>query len=153
MGRQLVHVLHGQGGAHFEHDGRVPQLADRREILARIEAHLLVDVRIQRVGRDRAHAHGVAVRRRLGDHVHADVAARARAVFDDHRLAQRLRHACTHRARHEVGRSARGIGHDETDRLGRKSLLRGQRAGGQAQQCRSGAQHAAARWVRKGGGG
>ena len=45
---------------------------------------------------------GVPVRRRLHDHVGADVAARARAVVDDDRLPPSFRQLLPHRARKDV---------------------------------------------------
>jgi hypothetical protein len=77
-------------------------------------------VRVQRIGRDRAEADGVAIGRGLGHGVHADVAARAAAVVDEHRLAELFRHLLAHGARHQVGGAAGRVGHDEADRLGRK---------------------------------
>src|SRR5439155_775255 len=56
--------------------------------------------------------------------------AGAGAIFDHHLLPERLRHLREHRAREEVGRAARRVGHDQADRLRRISLrLRGRRRG------------------------
>jgi hypothetical protein len=132
-GDQVGHRLDRRSRRHFEHDGRGAQQADRREVLARIEGHRLVDVRVQRVGRDRAETDGVAVRRGLGHRVHADVAARAAAVVDQYRLAQLLRHLLAHGARHEVGGAAGCVGHDEADRL-RRIVRRVREGEGRGQQ-------------------
>src|ERR1041384_7452547 len=45
----------------------------------------------------------VAIGRRLGDHLGADVAAGARAILDDELLAEALRQPLTHQARLDVG--------------------------------------------------
>ena len=66
------------------------QVRDRRQVLRRIERHLLVQARIDHDRRARRDQQRVAVGRRLRDHRRADVAAGAAAVVDDERLLQLL---------------------------------------------------------------
>jgi hypothetical protein len=51
-----------------------------------------------------------------------DDAGRARHVLDDHRLAERPRHAIGQEPRHHVGRSARAGRNDQLDRARRPGL-------------------------------
>src|SRR6185503_853982 len=67
---------------------------------------------------DAADADRVAIGRRLGDHVRADVAARAGAVLDEDRLAPGLGPAIADQTRIDVGDAAHGKRHDDPDRLG-----------------------------------
>ena len=61
--------------------------ADRHEILLDIERQLVVELRIDRVRRQREQER-VAVGRRLGRDVGADIAGGATAIVDDDRLSQ-----------------------------------------------------------------
>ncbi|MNN55412.1 hypothetical protein D3C81_1702850 [compost metagenome] len=97
-------------------------------------------MRVERIGGDRAEADGIAVRRGLGHGVHADIAARAGAVLDHHRLAQFLAHALAYRARHQVGGAAGSVGHDKADRPGRITVA-GRGGGAEADGERGGACH------------
>src|SRR6202040_3635753 len=74
----------------------------------------------------RALEYGVAVRRAFGDQIGADVAAGARPIVDDNRLAPCLGQLLADRAGHDVERTAGGERDDETNRLRRVGLLRGQ---------------------------
>jgi len=65
---------------------------------------------------DRADADGVAVGRGFRDGVDADGERAARAVVDDDRLAELLRDSRRDDARDVVGRAARGLRDDETQR-------------------------------------
>jgi hypothetical protein len=86
---------------------------DGREILRRIEWQLLVKTRIGRIGRDVAEQHRVAVRRRLGDEIGAQIGRCAGLVLDDDRLAHKLRHLLSDEPREKIRASARGIRHDQ----------------------------------------
>ncbi|MCY1375134.1 hypothetical protein D9M69_625240 [compost metagenome] len=90
-----------------------------------------------------AHHQRVAVGRRLGDEVGADVPARARAVVDHHRLAPVLAHLHGDQPRRRIGGAARRERHDDADRLVRKvARLRGgdQRQADEEQRAREMAQ-------------
>ena len=105
---QLAQVLrrHRRVGDH--EDTRVAKFGDRREIAQHIETRLCVDVRVDDDGAVIAEQQRVAVRRALGDQFRADVAGRARPVFDDHRLAETRAELVGDRARAVVGNAARG---------------------------------------------
>ena len=99
---------------------------DRHEVLVGIERHL----RHQRGRRDEI-AGGdqdrVAVGRRLGDGIGAERAARARAVLDHHRLAERLAELLPDQAGGHIGDAAGRERHDDADRAPGICLrLRGQ---------------------------
>ena len=112
---------------HDQHVVDVDRAHDRREVLHRVVRHLRVDADVDRERRDVAEQQRVAVGRRLGDGVGADHAARAGAVVDDDRLAERLGQRLLHDARIEIDRAARRERHDDADRL-RRIRLRVQRA-------------------------
>ncbi|KAG1388018.1 hypothetical protein G6F59_016140 [Rhizopus arrhizus] len=114
-GRREIHVVLGAGlaqldqvghrldlvrGRDAQHVRHAQQQRDRRERGERVELHLGMQRGMLRVVRGVQHQR-VAVGLRLGDLVRADVAGGARAVLDDHRLAQRARqylrqHAADH---------------------------------------------------------
>ena len=66
----------------------------------------------------------VAIRRGPGDARHADRAAGAADILDEHGLAERPAHRFGDETRHRIGRAAGRRRHDERDRLGRKGRLR-----------------------------
>ena len=119
---ELREVLRRHRRVDGQDQRHAQQVRDRRQVLRRIERHLLVEARIDHDRRARRDEQRVAVGRRLGDHRRADVAAGAAAVVDDERLLQLLRQPLGHRARGDVRRSARRPRHDDGDRLGRIRL-------------------------------
>ena len=117
-----------------EHRRRHADLRDGREIAHRVVRHLVVEARIDGVGGDRRHQQRVTVRRGLGDHVGADVAARPGLVLDEELLAQEVAHLGPDDARDRIGRSAGREGHHDADRFGGILIVRlahgaGQREG------------------------
>ena len=96
--------------------------ADRLEILHGVVGQLGIEERIDRVGRDRSDQEGVAVRRGLRDRAGAEIAARARAVLHDERLAEILLHVLREQPPEQVGGAAGRERHDEIDLLGRPFL-------------------------------
>ena len=90
----------------------------RREILSRVEWEFLVEAGIGGISRDIAEQHGVAVRRRFGDEIGAEIGRRARLVLDHDWLAHELGHFLSDQPREEVGSAARGIRDDQMNRLG-----------------------------------
>ena len=102
---------------------------DRSEVLDHVEWQLGVDVRIDCERTGRGNDERVAIGGRLGDVIDADNAVGAATVVDHHRVVHPLVELLRQRPRHDVDRSARGIRHDDADRLARKSLSRaGRRA-------------------------
>ena len=113
---QVADRARGIGRVHHQRGRRDADPADRLEVLARIEPDVVVERRAdaERAGVDqRDHA---AVGRTLGDHPHADGAARAAAVVDDDRLAERFAELVGKDARDDVGAAARRERHDHGDR-------------------------------------
>jgi len=100
---------------HHEHR-HVGDERNRRECLAGIERHRPVEKFIDALEAGRGHQQRVAVRLRLGDDVGADIAARARTILDDDRLAERLRELLAHRAGEHVDQPARRERRDHADR-------------------------------------
>ncbi len=79
----------------------------------------------------RAHQQRVAVRRRLGDQVRADIASGACAVVDHDLLAERARQALGQRTADDIGGTAGRVRHHEADRLVGIVVGRGQGRGQQ----------------------
>ena len=90
----------------------------RREILGRIEGQLLVEAGIGRICRDVAKQHGIAVGRRLGDEIGAEIGRRAGLVLDHDRLAGKFGHLLPDEPREEISPAARGIRNDQMNRPG-----------------------------------
>src|SRR5436190_11604914 len=90
----------------------------RREILSRVEWELLIEAWIGGIGRDISEQHGVAVRRRFGDEVGAQIGRRARLVLDHERLADEFGHFLSDQPREKISSAAGGVRDDQMDRLG-----------------------------------
>jgi hypothetical protein len=110
-------------GRHLRiHDEKVRRIRDEgdlREIPNRIVGQPRHQGRQHRMGRDRAHEQGVAVRRRPGDRFAADGAARPGAILHHDRLPEGSGHVGRDEAGHGVGAGAGAVGHDEADGPGR----------------------------------
>ena len=111
-----------------QQDRQVDEAHDRHEVLVDVVGHGHAECRVGD-HRGRRQQDGVAVGFRLGDDLGADDGAAARLVLDDHRLAQQSGELLGDDAGGGVGRSARRIGHDETD----GPLGKGLRAAGGAE--------------------
>ena len=109
---------------HHQHVRNAGDERDRHEVLDRVVRHLRIERRIDRLRADRSHQQRVAVGRRLGDEVGAEVAAGAGLVLDDEGLAERLAELRREGAREDVGRPAGRERHDDADRLVRPRALR-----------------------------
>jgi len=83
-----------------------PEHGHGREILDRIVGQAGAETHRDRVRARGGKADGVAVRRRLGDRIGADIAAGARAVLDDNLLPEALAELLPHDARDDVGAGA-----------------------------------------------
>ena len=113
---------------HDEQHRHIGDVGDGNERGLGVERHLGVEELIGCEDAGRRHQQRVAVGRRLRDRVGADIAAGARAVFHDDRLAERLRHLVADRARQHVGEPAGRERRDHADRtVG--IILRQRRAG------------------------
>jgi hypothetical protein len=121
-----AHEIGDRVGLHRRTDdedvGHVADLGDRHRVAQRLEGHLGVEMRIDRVGRKRPHDDRVPVGRRFRDEIDADIAARPGAVFHDDRLAEQRRHPVGDGSCRHVERAARRKRHDEADRTAGESL-------------------------------
>ena len=108
-------------GLADQHQLRGNELRHRDEVLHHVERQRAVDG-----GADRLPVgvlqDGVAVGRRLRDRVGRDIAAGARAVLHDYRLAERLGELGAHHAGQRVDCAAGDERHDDTHRLARVAL-------------------------------
>lgn len=120
---QALHVGRRNGRIDNEQCRRHAHAPDRREIADRVVGHVFVQAGIDGVGRHRRHQNGVAVGRRLGDVIGADVAARPRTVLDDELLMQHFAHLRTHDAADNVGRTTGREWDDHAHRV-RRIILR-----------------------------
>ena len=112
---KVLHRLRRQIGLDQKDVRRAADVADRDEILHRIERQRIVEAGIDRE-RGGAEQERVAVRIGMGDIFHAEIAAGAAAVLDDESLSGRLLQGRRDQAADNVGGTARRIGDDEFDR-------------------------------------
>ena len=136
---QLLERPGRQRGIDGEHGGLVGELADRHDVVQRIERRLVQD-RIDRVAA-RDGEIGVAVGGCLDRGLGAEIAAGAGLVLDDHGLAEPRAHLLGDQPAGEVRAAARRERRHELDRPRRPGLGRG--PAGDAQH-RRGAEQAAA---------
>jgi len=110
-------------GLHQEQVGRRANQRDRREIGERIVGQLVVKVRVERVpGGDNDQR--VAVRRRLGQRLRCNRAARTGAVLDDDCLAPAFGQLIAQRAPDNIDSAAWRERHVNVHRLRREIVLR-----------------------------
>ena len=124
IGQRLVRRV----GAGHHHQRRVGEQHDRRQVLLRVVRHLRVQRRVDRQVAGLAEHDRVAVGRRLGDRVDAEVAAGAGLVVDDEGPAGGRGDLLAGLAGNDVGAAAGRERHDDADRLGRPGLREGARA-------------------------
>src|SRR2546423_3641435 len=103
IGDEALEVADIELRHHDQHLRRRSEERDRREILVRVVGQILVEMLCRRDRPINAHEQRVAVGRRLGRGLGADVAARAAAVIDDEGLAERLVQPGGERAADDVG--------------------------------------------------
>ena len=104
---------------HHQRIRRVADQADRRKILARIVADVLVERRPDRERAGVAEHQRVAVGLAFGDRLGADGAAGAGAVVDHDLFAEQLAHLVGDAAADDRGRAARRKRNHQRDRAGR----------------------------------
>ncbi|MEY3671148.1 MAG: hypothetical protein RI904_805, partial [Pseudomonadota bacterium] len=102
---------------------------DGRKVLGRVKRHLGKEPGVDGVRGHRRDADRGAIRRGLGHQVHAQIAASAGLVLDDHR-AQAVLDALGQGACGHIDRATGGIRHDDADRLALRPYWRGKREGG-----------------------
>jgi hypothetical protein len=102
---------------HHDSDRSHRNQRDRREILHRIVRQPFVQRGVDRVGADRPHHQGRAVRLGLCDDIGSDRTAGAAAIVDDDGCLQRIVQQLRERTRDNVGRAAGRKRHDQPDLL------------------------------------
>ncbi|MNZ94749.1 hypothetical protein D3C78_1138630 [compost metagenome] len=134
LGRR-AHALQESGdvgrwsaGIDHQDEGKVGGARDRREVLDRGVAQLLVEPGIGRVRRTGAQQQRIAVRWRTAHDLGRHRTIGAGLVLDHDRGSQALVHVLHQHPRHDVGAAARGERHDHADRLGRIGLRGRERA-------------------------
>ena len=114
---KLGDAVHRHILVHQQQRRRRGDQSERREILARIVADVLVEVRAGGQRRGIAEDNGIAVRSGMGDLARADRAAAAGiAALDHDLLAECGAHLVGDRARHDVVGAARRQRNDQRDR-------------------------------------
>ena len=127
---KLGQRLDANARMHHQHVGEVHAHGDGRQVTHRVVAQLH-HVRRNRQRPDGAEQQRCAIARGVGDELVGNVAACARFVVHDHRLADVLAQFFGDQARRGVGRSARCKTDDQVHRLfGRKVLRLGRQAEG-----------------------
>ncbi len=115
IGDQLGDRMRGKIRMHGEADDVRAGIDDGREILHRVERRILVEVDVAGHHRIGADEQRVAVRRRARRIAGGDVAAHARAIVDDHRLAPGGIEPLGDGARHKVTGGAGRIANHDSD--------------------------------------
>ena len=114
---ELLERLGGEAGMDGQHVGHLADQRHRRKARDAVVGHGLVEILVGDGGADRAQQQRVAVGRRLGHQLGADIAAGTGLVVDDHLLAPRLGEVLRHDAAQQVGRSGRRERHHHADLL------------------------------------
>ena len=109
---ELANVVHLERRIDGERARLRCQHCDEREVLAGIVGKLAKQQRVDRKRAADTDAEGVTVGLRLGDRVSPEIAARARLVLNDKRLAKLRLQLVSQKPRHDIGRRAGGEGHD-----------------------------------------
>ncbi|KAG1250775.1 hypothetical protein G6F68_012631 [Rhizopus microsporus] len=118
-----------------QHERRGRDLRDRREVLDRIKAHVLVQARIDGHDAGLRHHEGIAVRLGARRGVQRQVAARARLVLDHDVPARVLRDGRPDHAGQGVGSTARGKRGNQRNGRGAHVGRAGRGARGQQRGC------------------
>ena len=120
---QLGQRFRAHRRVHDQHVRDRRQHGDRRVILRRIVRKLRVERRRDRQVADRRKRQRVAVRRRLGAQLHADVAAGTGLVLDDEWLVECLREPVAGHSRERVGGTSGRKRHDDPHLMRRVGRL------------------------------
>ena len=122
VGDQFTQRIDGDGRVHDQQVRHVGDEGHGHEVAARVERQVAVQGGVDRYGGRGYVDDGVAVRWGAHGGFDADVAARTRAVVDDHRLPEGVRELLAYRTRKRVGSPARWEGDDVLDRAVRVAL-------------------------------
>ena len=121
---QFLQVSVQRGGSHRQHVGAGRAQGDERKIAFHVDAVVRRGERGAGVddGRGADHQQRVAVGRGVGDNFRAEQGAAAGTVIGHHLLSPQTRQPLCDTARHDVGGTAGGEGHDEAHRALREIL-------------------------------
>src|SRR5262245_40520953 len=108
---------------YYHDEGDADDAGDWRDVTGKIEIEVVVECHVPRVSRSSLQQR-VAVWWRAHDRFGAKIAACARPVLDDERLAKALRQPLTHHAGDNVGAAAGRPADDDAHRPRRISLCR-----------------------------
>src|SRR5262245_40485719 len=115
--------LHGDRWVNLHDERHADDAANRCDIADKIEIELLVERRVDRVGRADQQER-VAVRRRIHDAFGGDIATGARPIVDDNLLTEPLGEPLRHHPRRNVGRTASRKPNNQAHRSRRVGLRR-----------------------------
>ena len=121
IGNEILQGVYRKRGDDDQHPGLAADQRNRREVFDRIERELRIQGGADGVGLRRKQQ-GIAVGRRLGDHLTADGRARAGLVLDDHALTEALRQLLGDEAHRPVDRASRRERNDDAYRPVRVAL-------------------------------
>ena len=116
LGEEVGEIVHAHLGVGHPDRRHCHQVGNRGELGAQALG-AGVEQGVDGHGADGGHAHGVAIGRGLGHGFGAYQPARAAAVVDHHRLAQRAAHALGQHPRDDIGGAAGCKRHDQLDGL------------------------------------
>ena len=141
---ELLDVMHRQRGIHHQYVRLRAHQRNRRKVFNRIKAKMFVETGVRAEGGVVTRHQRVAVRRRFGSYFSADIAAGARTIFHDHRLAHALGELLADQACEDIRGPARQVRRDEAQWLHR-IILRARRGACQCQRSRSDSTNSAQR--------
>src|SRR5262249_1539707 len=121
----LGHRARGKGRMHAQEEAGRAEAGDRRELGGGGGTRFFNQLRRRAQRRDRRNEKRVAVGLGRSDRLGADQRAGAGLVVDHDRLLERGGQRVADRAAEHVDQRARGIRHDQLDRLRRVRRLRG----------------------------
>ena len=118
---ELGNGLRRERWVYRHNEGDRDDACDGCDVAEEVEIEFLVKRHIDR-GRRADQEEGVAVRRRIHDHLRTNIAAGSRPVLDDKLLAETLRQPLADQTSDDVGRSAGGKWDDDAHRPRRIGL-------------------------------
>src|SRR5262245_48320189 len=125
VGDELGHGLDRQRRVHLQHQRLTVDQRNARDVANEIESEIAIERGVDRV-RNVGIQERISIGRRLHDDLGADIAPRARTVFNHERLAEAIRQGLRDQTRADIGRPARRIAHDQTHRPRRIGLRIGE---------------------------
>ena len=122
IGNEFCHAARRHGRMHQEYELVGEHETHRDKVFHRVERHICIKAAIDRMSTDSANEQRMPVGPGLSDEVGTDIAAGAAFVEHHDRLAQRISQFWGDNPAEQIRGSARCVGHDQSDRLGRVGL-------------------------------